>query len=66
LEAQPEKVAMRAIYKICGSAEWAEAHRIGKFVGSDVDRLDGFIHFSTRDQVAETAARRGEDRSSSR
>ena len=48
---------MRAIYKICGAAEWAEARRMGTFAGADVDRRDGFIHFSTRDQVAETAAR---------
>ena len=48
---------MRAIYKICGAAEWTEARRMGTFFGSDVDRRDGFIHFSTRDQVAETAAR---------
>ena len=48
---------MQAIYKICGAAEWAEAHRAGVFVGSDVDRRDGFIHFSTRNQVGETAAR---------
>ena len=48
---------MRAIYKICGAAEWAEANRTGRFVGSDIDRRDGFIHFSTRDQVGETAAR---------
>ena len=48
---------MRAIYKMCGAAEWAEARRTGTFVGSDIDRRDGFIHFSTRDQVGETAAR---------
>jgi uncharacterized protein (DUF952 family) len=52
-----ERDAMRAIYKICGAAEWAEANRTGRFVGSDIDRRDGFIHFSTRDQVGETAAR---------
>ena len=48
---------MRAIYKVCDAAEWTEASRIGTFAGSDVDRRDGFIHFSTRDEVAETAAR---------
>ena len=48
---------MRAIYKICGAVEWVEACPKGTFAGSDVDRRDGFIHFSTRDQVAETAAR---------
>ena len=48
---------MRAIYKICRAAEWAEAPQAATFVGSDTDRRDGFVHFSTRDQVAETAAR---------
>jgi uncharacterized protein (DUF952 family) len=52
-----ERDAMRAIYKICSAAEWAEARRTGRFVGSDIDHRDGFIHFSTRDQVGETAAR---------
>jgi len=48
---------MGATYNICGVAEWVEAHRTGTFAGSDIDRRDGFIHFSTRDQVSETAAR---------
>jgi uncharacterized protein (DUF952 family) len=46
---------MRPIYKICEAAEWAEADRTGKFIGSEADRRDGFIHFSTNEQVAETA-----------
>jgi uncharacterized protein (DUF952 family) len=46
-----------AIYKICTADEWAQAQRIGKFTGSEVDRLDGYIHFSTRGQVAETATK---------
>jgi len=48
---------VRAIYKICTVEEWANASRIGKFTGSEVDRRDGFIHFSTREQLAETAAK---------
>ena len=48
---------MRAIYKICTAEEWAEAQGQGTFVGSEVDRRDGFMHFSTREQVAETAAK---------
>lgn len=48
---------MRAIYKICTVEEWAEAQRNGRLVGSEVDFRDGFIHFSTQEQVAETAAR---------
>jgi uncharacterized protein (DUF952 family) len=43
------------IYKICPAALWREAERVGAFHGSPVDRRDGFIHFSTAAQVAETA-----------
>ena len=52
-----ERKAMRAIYKICRAAEWTEAERSGAFEGSDIDRRDGFIHFSTAEQAAETAAK---------
>jgi uncharacterized protein (DUF952 family) len=45
------------IYKICGRDEWRAAEADGQFVGSAVDRRDGFIHFSSAVQVAETAAK---------
>ena len=45
------------IYKVCTALEWREAERVGAFRGSEVDRRDGFIHFSTAEQAAETAAR---------
>jgi uncharacterized protein (DUF952 family) len=45
------------IYKICDRALWREAERAGVFAGAPVDHADGFIHFSTAAQVAETAAR---------
>jgi uncharacterized protein (DUF952 family) len=45
------------IYKICRTPEWREAERAGAFHGAPVDRHDGFIHFSTAAQVAETAQR---------
>jgi len=48
---------MHAIYKICSAAEWREAENAGAYSGSAVDRRDGFIHFSTAEQVRETAAR---------
>ena len=48
---------MLAIFKICSASEWAEAERAGQFAGSRVDARDGYIHFSTAGQVAETAAR---------
>lgn len=44
-------------YKIVGADEWAEARSAGVYEGSVVDRADGFIHMSTRDQVEETARR---------
>ena len=48
---------MGRIYKILGRAEWEAAKSSGTFVGSDVDRRDGFIHFSTGPQAQETARR---------
>ena len=46
---------MHAIYKICPASAWREAERQGVFRGSTDDIRDGFIHFSTAAQVAETA-----------
>ena len=46
---------MTTIYKICTAAEWREAERAGSFRGSEVDRRDGYIHFSTAEQADETA-----------
>jgi len=45
------------IYKICESVLWREAERAGTLRGAPVDLRDGFIHFSTADQVRETAAK---------
>ena len=45
------------IYKICTETEWADAEANGEFTGSAVDLADGFIHFSTKEQVSETARR---------
>jgi uncharacterized protein (DUF952 family) len=47
----------RTIYKICPASEWHEAERAGVYLGAPIDREDGYIHFSTADQVAETAAK---------
>jgi len=46
-----------SIYKIMGRAEWAAAQVAGIYEGSEHDRRDGFIHFSTAEQAAETAAK---------
>ena len=48
---------MTTIYKITPRAPWQEAERRRRFHGAPVDREDGFIHFSTAAQVAETAAK---------
>ncbi len=48
---------MPTIYKICSVELWREAERAGLFAGAPVDLADGFIHFSTAAQVAETAAK---------
>lgn len=43
------------IYKIVPAPLWSEAIRNGSFTGSPVDLADGFIHFSTAEQVRDTA-----------
>ena len=48
---------MPTIYKIVPATLWRAAEREGTFRGAPVDLKDGFIHFSTAAQVAETAAK---------
>lgn len=48
---------MQFVYKICPRALWQDAQRAGAFHGAHIDREHGFIHLSTVEQVAETAAR---------
>jgi uncharacterized protein (DUF952 family) len=45
------------IYKIVTEAAWREAAQAGVFKGAAIDLSDGYIHFSTARQVADTAAR---------
>lgn len=45
------------IYKIVPQGLWAQAEKSGLFEGAAVDIMDGYIHFSTREQVYETAAK---------
>lgn len=45
------------IYKIFRRPEWDAFKDAGQTNGAPVDLADGFIHFSTAAQVAETAAR---------
>jgi len=48
---------MTTIYKVCETAQWNVAQREGEFRGSAVDFADGYIHFSTAAQVADTAGK---------
>ena len=45
------------IYKILRRPEWDAFRAAGETDGAPVDLADGFIHFSTAAQVAETAAK---------
>ena len=48
---------MSRIYKILPRAAWEAARSAGRFEGAGVDLADGYIHFSTAAQAAETARR---------
>ncbi len=45
------------IYKIFRPEEWAVLREAGTTTGAPIDVEDGYIHFSTAGQVAETAAK---------
>lgn len=45
------------IYHMCRADEWRAAQIAGVYRGSSQDHADGFIHFSTCDQIVESAAR---------
>lgn len=45
------------IYKIFRDIEWAGLQAQGETLGAPIDRTDGYVHFSTASQAAETAAR---------
>ncbi|MBK4217859.1 DUF952 domain-containing protein [Paracoccus caeni] len=45
------------IYKILRPAEWDALQRDGQTDGAPVDLADGYIHFSTADQVTGTLAK---------
>lgn len=45
------------IYKIFKADEWADFESNGETRGAPIDLSDGYIHFSTAEQAAETAAR---------
>lgn len=45
------------IYKITPRDAWQRAETAGVFAGAPIDLADGYIHFSTAEQVAETASK---------
>ena len=45
------------IFHICRIDEWRSAVEKGIYKGSSQDQADGFIHFSTSDQIVESAAK---------
>ncbi len=45
------------IYKIFRPAEFEALRQSGESTGAPIDRDDGYIHFSTADQVAETLSK---------
>lgn len=45
------------IYKIFRADEWAALQAQGETLGAPIDLADGYIHFSTAAQAAETAAK---------
>lgn len=48
---------MTRIYKILTEGEWRQFRQAGRYEGSAIDLADGYIHFSTASQVAETLAK---------
>lgn len=45
------------IYKILRTPEWEALQADGSTTGAPIDVADGFVHFSTAAQAAETAAK---------
>ncbi|MFC6639098.1 DUF952 domain-containing protein [Sulfitobacter sp. JBTF-M27] len=45
------------IYKIFRTVEWQDLRRTGETAGAPIDLADGYVHFSTAAQAAETAAK---------
>ncbi|MCR9157831.1 MAG: DUF952 domain-containing protein [Rhodobacteraceae bacterium] len=45
------------IYKILHTDEWVALQAAGETSGAPIDVADGYVHFSTAEQVRETAAK---------
>ncbi len=46
----------QVIYKVVSEEVWQKAQEDGVFAGAEIDLADGYIHFSTAEQVVETVA----------
>ena len=51
------KAQVTTIYKICERVVWQAAEAAQSLLGTEADERDGFIHFSTAGQLAETVAK---------
>ncbi|KAA8610088.1 hypothetical protein AL036_01040 [Salipiger aestuarii] len=49
------------IYKILRPGEWAALQQTGETMGAPIDVSDGYVHFSTLEQVRETTAKHFSD-----
>ncbi len=49
--------ASARVYKVCPRSDWDSAVAAGRHDGSADDKRDGFIHLSTREQLAGTLAK---------
>ncbi|WP_380057320.1 DUF952 domain-containing protein [Falsihalocynthiibacter sp. SS001] len=45
------------IYKVFLEPEWAELEQNGETAGAPIDLVDGYIHFSTAEQLRETVTK---------
>ena len=45
---------MSKVFKVCEKDEWENLKYSDFFEGSKIDKNDGFIHFSTSEQLTET------------
>ncbi|MBI4969267.1 MAG: DUF952 domain-containing protein [Rhodospirillales bacterium] len=50
-------MSVRHIYHLCRSEDWQAGAAQGRYGGGATDQGDGFIHFSTASQIADSAAR---------
>ena len=49
-----ERIVMSKVFKICEKDEWENVQHSHFFEGSKIDKHDGFIHFSTSEQLKGT------------